>query len=470
MVIALVAPATATVLALTLRSEGSLMAASLYVLAVVATAALGGSWAGIGASVVSFLALNFFFTPPRHTFVVASASDVAELLVFLAVSVIVGTLVARVARQQAEAVRREQEARLVNVLSSDLLSGLPIEEVLRRFASSFRERSELAWVQISVDQNDPVLLVGSGESDADRPDAPELTLPLEGTEGSWGLLAAGRRSGDRAFDRADVEAFATYARQITLGLERVELDARIRQATFDAERNEARAALFSSVTHDLRTPLASIMASVTSLLQEDVSYDDEQRRDLLTTVLEETDRLNRLVGNLLDLARIRVGALTPARQQVQLEDVIAAVIARLRPALEGRVVRTMVRADVPELMLDPVQMDQVFTNILENAIRVSPPAGEIAISAARWRSSVQVRISDHGPGIRPEEREHVFEAFHRGEHAGGSGLGLSIAQAVVSVHGGRSWIEGAPGGGACVVIELPIAPGDLSVTGSEVGR
>ncbi len=459
--IAVLAPALATLIALPLPRAGSLAAGSLYVLAVVAAAAVGGSWAGVGSSFLAFLALNFFFTPPQHTFVVEAPEDIVALLVFLAVSVTVGTLVARVAQQQAAAVRREQETRLVNVLSSDLLSGMSMDEVLQRLAATLCERSELAWVRITLEQDDDPMEIVAGTPPAEPAgEAPTVTVPLEGRGGSWGYLAAGRLPGDASFGRADVEAFATFARQISLGLERLSVDARLHDALSDAERNEARAALFSSVTHDLRTPLASIVAAATTLLQSEVTFDEEQRRDLLTTVYEESERLDRLVGNLLDLARIRAGALTPVRQTVQIDEVVAAVVARLRPQIGDRPVRTVLRADVPELMLDPVQMDQVFTNVLENAARVSPPEGEIAI--VRWRSSVQVRVADQGPGIPPEERERVFEAFHRGDRPGGSGLGLSIAQAVVSIHGGRIWIEGAPGGGTAVVIELPVVPVDVA--------
>jgi two-component system sensor histidine kinase KdpD len=188
-------------------------------------------------------------------------------------------------------------------------------------------------------------------------------------------------------------------------------------------------ALFSAVTHDLRTPLASIKAAVTSLLQDEAAHDDAQRRDLLQTVLEETDRLNRLLGNLLDLARFEAGALTPAKQPVAMDEILESVLHRLQSRLSRFRVRTMIR-DTPEIAADPVQLDQVFTNLLENAARFSPPGGEIAIVISPWKRSVQVRISDQGPGISPEERERVFDAFYQGDDGGhpGSGLGLTIAR------------------------------------------
>jgi two-component system sensor histidine kinase KdpD len=181
-----------------------------------------------------------------------------------------------------------------------------------------------------------------------------------------------------------------------------------------------------------------------------------QRVDLLRTVLEETDRLNRLVGTLLDLARVRAGALTPVKEPTAIDEVVESVLHRMEPALRGVRVRTIFR-DAPEVPVDPVQVDQVLTNLLENAARYSPSGGEVLVAVSPWHGAVQVRVSDQGPGVAPEDRERVFEAFYRGGAATGvgSGLGLAIARAIVLGHGGRIWIEGAPGGGTAVVFELP---------------
>jgi two-component system, OmpR family, sensor histidine kinase KdpD len=225
----------------------------------------------------------------------------------------------------------------------------------------------------------------------------------------------------------------------------------------DAEANQLRAALFSSVSHDLRTPLSSIKAGVTSLLDEDAAHDEAQRRELLLTILEETDRLNRVVGNILDLAKARAGAMAPAKQQIALDEIVESVVHRMKPLERGVRVRTILRDDVPEIRADPVQVDQVLTNLIENAARFSPAGGEVTVVVAPWRSGVEVRVADEGPGVPPEERERVFEPFYRRDdgHRTGSGLGLAIARAIVVAHGGRIWIEGMPVGGAAVVFELP---------------
>jgi two-component system sensor histidine kinase KdpD len=226
----------------------------------------------------------------------------------------------------------------------------------------------------------------------------------------------------------------------------------------DAEASTVRAALFGSVTHDLRTPLASIKASVTSLMDEAVAFEPNERRELLRTILEETDRLNRLVANLLDLSRIRSGALVAAKVPVEPGELADLVVTRTRALFPDRAVELRLRGELPEIWVDPVQLDQVLTNLIENAVKFSPARSPVIVSVAGWRDGIQARVSDRGRGIPADERERVFEAFARGDTDGstpGTGLGLAIARAIVGVHGGRIWVEETPGGGATLVFELP---------------
>ena len=269
------------------------------------------------------------------------------------------------------------------------------------------------------------------------------------------------RSPDRPeLSAGDREAIRAFAAQVTVALQRANYDAEIRRARVETEASDMRAALFSSITHDLRTPLASITAGVSSLLQSDVAYDEREREELLRTSLEEANRLNRMVANLLDLARIKAGALQPATQRMPIEDVVESVLRRMEPALRPFRVRTFIRSDLPLVAIDPIQIDQALTNVLENAARFSTPGGEIEVAVGAWQSDVEVRITDAGPGIPPEDRERVFEPFFKrdaGLGRGGTGLGLAIARAIVQAHGGRIDIGGALTGGTGVVIRLPIA-------------
>jgi two-component system sensor histidine kinase KdpD len=275
-----------------------------------------------------------------------------------------------------------------------------------------------------------------------------------------GTLVAERPLGRRPMTPEEHELLEAATRQAAVALDRARLDARARLAQLDAETNQLRAAMFSSVTHDLRTPLASIKAGVTSLLDEHVTHDAAQERELLTTILEETDRLNRLVGNILDLARIRAGALIPRRSPTAVDEVAEAVVARMRPRLQASrvAVELVIAPDVPEIPADPVQLDQVLTNLIENAVRHSPASGTVRIHVGTVDGAVRVRVADEGPGIAAEDREKVFEAFYRGREtpeSAGTGLGLAIVRAIVTAHGGRIWVEETTGGGTAMVFEVP---------------
>ncbi len=460
---AILAPASATGLALLLHRERSLGAVSLFLLAVVVSAAFGGLRSGLATSMLAFLSLNFFFTEPRFTFRVESADDVVALVVFLVVAIVVGSLFARALTEHAEAVRRERESRVQSYFATKVLSGEPLERVLGDFAAALLDPLRLARCEIRVQANDRAINVAR-----ERPGAssgPETAVPLSAGSRSFGELVAVRLQGLEAVAGDDVRLLEAAAKQIAVVLERGRLDAQVTDARLQAETNQARAALFSSVTHDLRTPLASIKAAVTTLLEDDVEVGPAQQRELLSTVLEETDRLNRLLGNLLDLAKVRAGAMEPTKEPAAIDEIVESVLHRLQPRLASVRLRTIFR-ETPEIPLDPMQIDQVITNLLENAARFSPPGGEVVVSVAPWRESVQVRVADQGPGIPLAERERVFEAFYRADtdERSGDGLGLAIARAIVLAHGGRIWVEGAPSGGTAVVFELPaIGPDAASI-------
>jgi two-component system, OmpR family, sensor histidine kinase KdpD len=451
---AIAAPAVAVALAAPLGAGHLATATALCLLAVVAAAAAGGRGAGLLASVLSFLGLNYFFTEPRHTFAVHQASDLVALFAFLLTALIVGSLLSRALQERARAERRAMEAQLLAQTTAELSSGEPFDTILADLAATLVRRFDLDRCEIATPNGTGVATSETGRPGAER----SITIPLTTPSGEFGTLTLARRG--HPFSMGDVDLLRTLAAQTALAIERAALDAEVHAAKLDAESSQLRAALFSSVTHDLRTPLSSIKASVSGLLGEGAHYDEEQLDEMLRTVLEETDHLNRIVTNLLDLARMRSGSLVPSKQAIPIEELIEAVLRRLRRALENVPVRTTIRPDLPPIDADPIEIQQVLSNVIENAIRFSSPGAPIEITAARWQDDVQVRIVDHGPGIPAEERISVFEEFYRrdaGSGRGGTGLGLAIARAIVVAHGGRIWIEGTPGGGATVLFELPIA-------------
>ena len=453
----MVAPAAATATGVLLDADGEVVATSAYLLGVVVAAAVGGRLAGLGAAVLSFLGLNFFFTEPEGTFRVGKGEDLVALVVFLIVAAIVGSLLTAVVSARIRSERREQETAMTSFVGTQLLAGFPLEVVLRQFAAALTASLGLAACEIDAtvgDRRVDVAATGTGEL------GERLASPLVVGDRTFGALTVVRRSDARAFGDHELRLVRAAADQVSIALERADLGRQIQSVRGEREAMGQRAALFSSVTHDLRTPLASIKASVTSLLDASAVLDDAARRDLLRTVLEETDRLDRLVGNLLDLARVRSGGLEPATEPTSVEEVLDSVLHRLREPLAPFRVRTVIRPELPDVAADPVQLDQALTNVLENAIRFSPRGGEIVVTAARWRDLVRVSVGDQGPGVPVADRERVFEAFFRsdaGTGRAGSGLGLAIVRAIATAHGGRATMEASPTGGAVVAIELPVA-------------
>jgi two-component system sensor histidine kinase KdpD len=256
--------------------------------------------------------------------------------------------------------------------------------------------------------------------------------------------------------------FWTFLDQAAFVIERVRLRRESLQIQLLQRTDALRAALLSSVSHDLRTPLASIKAAATSLLQEDVQWDDEARRSFIMSIEREVDRLNRLVGNLLDMSRIEGNALKPEKEWYPIDELIHDVLGRMQPLIQGRDVQTYLPGDLPPVELDYLEIDQVLTNLVENAVRYTPQGSPIEISAQVDGEQMDISVADRGPGIPASKMEHIFDKFYRvldvqrdGTHPIGSGLGLAVSRGLVEAHGGRIWAENREGGGAIFRFTLP---------------
>ncbi len=278
------------------------------------------------------------------------------------------------------------------------------------------------------------------------------------------LMQEERLEEGRSRAGAPTSFFWTFLNQVTALIERARLQHENLRIEVLQRTDALRAALLSSVSHDLRTPLTSIKASASSLLQEDIEWNKEERRSFAQAIEHEADRLNRLVGNLLDMSRIEEGALKPEKEEYSLAALIHDVLGRLEPLLRGRDVLTHLPPD--DLLLvevDYLQIDQVLTNILENAVRYTPAGSPIEVSAHVKGDRVEVSVADRGPGIPTNDLTRVFDKFYRVEHdqhaAGmprGSGLGLAVCKGLVEAHGGRIWAEPRDGGGLVIFVKLPV--------------
>jgi two-component system sensor histidine kinase KdpD len=267
---------------------------------------------------------------------------------------------------------------------------------------------------------------------------------------------------ERERSHPDAAFFWSFVDQAASVIERERLRRESLQVEVLQRTDALRAALLSSVSHDLRTPLSSIKAAASSLLQEDVQWDDEARHSFALAIVRESDRLNRLVANLLDMSRIEAGVLKPEKEWYPLDELIHDVLGRMQPMFQGREVRTDIPDDLPPVELDYLQIDQVLTNLLENALRYSPAGSTIDISVQLCEDSVMVSVADRGPGVPPADVERVFDKFYRvlntekAARTTGSGLGLAVCRGLIEAHGGQIWVENRQGGGAIFRFTLPL--------------
>ncbi len=454
-------PAIATGIALAINRSSGVTAVSLYLLAVVLAAAAAGVWGGLLAAALSFAGFIFFFTAPRYTFRVAAVEDVVAAVVLLLVALVVGFLVARVLEERERTERRERDARLLGYLATKLLSGEQLPRVLDDFAQALLDPFDLIRCEVeAMLDGEEIRAIATRPSGPEQPGeepGPKEVVPIAIADTPLGIVRAVRGTGAHAFTATEHALLEATAKQAALAIERARLDVRVRGAQLDAETNQLRAALFSSVTHDLRTPLSSIKASVTSLLSETAVHDADQQRELLTTVLEETDRLNRVVGNLMDLAKIRAGALEPAREPAAVDELVQTVVARMRPQLADVQVRFAIRPDLPDVFVDPVQVDQVLTNLLANAIKFGE-GKRVVVAVEGDEHRARLSVTDHGIGIAPEHHERIFGRFETaatGKAVPGLGLGLYICGEIVDAHGGTIAVESTPGRGSTFTVEFP---------------
>jgi two-component system sensor histidine kinase KdpD len=461
------APGVVTLLAIPNEHLPTAVMALLFVLAVLVAVRVGGAVAGIAASILSFLSLNFFFTRPLHTFIVGTIEDLVALLVFLVVAVTVGLLLSSAVTARSNVERRELGARLMNRVATRLLSGDAPYAVLRDFARGLCDMLQLGRCEISTNFVGDIA-EGTNQQRSGR-EGEEFRLLAGSVE--IGVMRVWSDKDRLSADEEDV--IRSLATQLALAIEGMRLSAEVRKAELEAHSSRLKAALFSGVTHDVKTPLGAILTSVTSLI-DGRNFSTEERWDHLDTIKQEAERLHRLVNNLLDIGRLRSGALDIKKTPSAIDELLESVINRLRSLLQGREVELRVAEDVPEVPMDVVQIDQVVTNLIENAIKFTPAGSAISLVAVGDDERVRVTVSDRGPGVAKEDRQRIFEPFERGSTTtSGSGLGLAVADAIVQAHGGRMWVSQSPTGGASFTFELPSesgAPEEVTDARTSAGR
>jgi len=462
----------------------------MYLIAVVAVAIRCGRGPSVLASVLSVAAFDFFFVPPYFSFAV---SDVQYLLTFgvmLVVALVISNLAVRL-QQQAELARyRERRTGVLYTMSRDLATHRGTGMLAHLAAKHLREVFD-SQIAIFLADSDKRLRLQRGEElyfefdpkeagvaqwvfehneraglgTDTLPGASALYLPLLGSAGSIGVVAVRPTESSRLLDPDQLHLLESLLNQVALAIERTRLSEEAQQAHVRVETERMRNAILSSVSHDLRTPLATITGAASSLVEEQGEMDSAARRELSRSIYREADRLDRLLKNLLDMMRIEAGAVQLSKEWHPVDEVVGAALARLEGRLQDHTVNTTFPPDLPLVLVDGVLLEQVVINLVENAVKYAPPGSAIDMSASASDREVVVEVADRGPGIPVGEETRIFDKFYRGKFAreGGVGLGLTICRGIVEAHGGRIWAENRRGGGAVFRFAIPLLERQPSV-------
>jgi two-component system sensor histidine kinase KdpD len=453
----------------------------IYMLGILLVASRFGRWPSLASSVLSVLALDFFFVPPRYSFAVGDLKHMATFAVMLLVGLVIGNLTERIRSQARLARERENRIRALFRLSGELTrsigSAAMAESAIRNVATHFQSRvwiflpgpggrlapsqakdavgqDELGVAQWVYDHHEP-----AGMGTDTLPGAKALYLPLKGAHELIGVMGIQPTETPARMDPDQRHLLEAFANQTAVALERAILAERNRESQRQVDREQLRNALLSSVSHDLRTPLGGITGAASTLLEDPGVLTEPARRELLETIHEESNRLQRLVTNLLDVTRLESGVVDLVKEWVPLEEVVGAALEHCAAQLGKREVKVELPANLPLVQADPVLLGQVIINLVENADKFSPADQPIEIKAWATERAITLSVTDHGPGIPEGQEEHIFEKlvrFQQGEARPGAGLGLAICKGVVQAHGGKIMASTRASGGAQFMVSLPL--------------
>ena len=465
--------------------------AMVLLLGVVGVASRYRRGPAILASLLSIATFDFLFVPPYYTFDVHDGAYVLTFLVMLAVALTMSRLTGQILEHACEADERACRAAAVAALNAELATATRPAEVLAMLvrhveramngqvctlAPEELDRDPAAWAPatrellVTVPESVAARWVHAGGQTAGPgtgrcADSEVLIVPIRMTSRHLGLVAIRPQPPDRVPAPAEVATVEALADQAAPTLERTLLAEQHQQARAEAEAERLRTSLLSSLSHDFRTPLATIEGAASSLLEEDGILPANGRHDLAASILEESRRMARLVSNLLNMIRVETGALAVQKAWQPLEEVLGVALLRVEEQLGAHAVEVDLPPHLPLVPVDELLIEQVFINLLENAAKYTPPGTSVAVTAWEVEGAVCVQVADSGPGVPPGMEESVFRKFYRasgsagdagGESPGGSGLGLTISQGIVIAHGGRMWVEPRPGGGAAFRFMLPL--------------
>ncbi|HEX3050468.1 MAG TPA: sensor histidine kinase KdpD [Aggregatilineaceae bacterium] len=446
----------------------------VYLVGIVIVATRIGRGPSILASILSVALFDFFFVQPHLTFAVGDSEYLVTFAVMLMVSLVLSTLTNRIKRQAEAARERERHTASLYAMSRELANSRGMDNLIRIATQHIGEifdarvvvlvANRTGHLEISLDENEQAVAEWvyehgqiAGQGTDTLPGSHGIYLPLKGSQNSIGVIGLYPNDAQRLQAPDQRYLLETFVGQTALALERARLSEEAERVRLQVETEQLRNSLLSSVSHDLRTPLASITGAASGLLEDDGSLDIQARHELAQLAYEEAERLNRMVGNLLDMTRLEAGVRIEKEWQ-PLEEVIGIALNRLESRLSNHPLTTSLPPDLPLIPFDSLLIEQVFVNLLENAIKYTPPDTPIELSAQIEPAGVLVEVADRGPGLSPGIEQLVFDKFYRAQPDSirGAGLGLAICQSIIKAHGGRIWAENRPGGGAVFRFVLPI--------------
>jgi two-component system, OmpR family, sensor histidine kinase KdpD len=405
--------------------------AVLYLLAVIPVAVVWGLAAGVGVSVASMLAFNFFFLPPVHTLRLDESSHWFALGVFVVTAVVVSELA-------ASSRRRANESALLAGIAATLLEHPDLAPELDRIAAEAAQALQVEQATITVGDAAP-----SAEGD-------RQPLFADGRRVGTIVLKGPRQSGAAARRRL----LPALASLLGVAIDRERLSDEALEAETLRRSDAVKTAVLRSVSHDLRSPLMAILTSASALARGDLDLDQDDQRELVATILNEADRLDRVISNLLDLSRLEAGAAEPQPEVWPVDELVAQAIGQLGEA--GGRIEVELPEESPAVRVDAQQIERVLVNLFENALKYSPDPEPVRVQLAEAADRVLVRVVDHGPGVSPDDRQRIFEPFQRGgDGVRGAGLGLAIARGFAEANDARVWAESRPGQGSTFVLALP---------------
>ncbi|MBA5872089.1 MAG: DUF4118 domain-containing protein [Nitrospira sp. CR2.1] len=455
----------------------------VYLLDVVFVAVRCGRGPSVLASVLSVATFDFFFVPPYFSFTVSDIQYLLTFAVMLVVALVISNLAVRIGRQAETARYRERRTGVLYAMSRDLathrgatvLANVAARHLRDVFDSQVAifladggkrlqlqqgeqlffefDPKEMGIVQWVFDHNER-----AGLGTDTLPGSSALYLPLVGSSGGIGVVAVRPVQSHFLLDLEQLHLLESLINQTALAIERTRLSEEAQRAHVQAETERMRNAILSSVSHDLRTPLASITGAASSLLDESGRMDAASKRDLARSIYEESGRLDRLLRNLLEMMRLEAGAVQLKKEWYSLEEVIGAALGRLQNRMRGHVIQTNIPSDLPLINVDGVLLEQVVINLVENALTYASASESIELSASAEDRELKIEVADRGPGLPPGEEARIFEKFYRlqPDREGGVGLGLTICRGIVEAHGGRIWAENRAGRGALFRLTIPL--------------